>query len=65
MSITTYLCVFCSGLAAGMLILFVARKIESGESYSVRVIGKGEARTDNGMDDGHEPSKSAGPDGKN
>ena len=32
MSITTYLCVFGSGLAAGMLILFVARKIESGES---------------------------------
>jgi diguanylate cyclase len=35
MSITTYLCVFGSGLAAGMLILFVARKIESGESLNV------------------------------
>lgn len=35
MSITTYLCVFCSGLAAGMLILFVAQKIAAGESLDI------------------------------
>lgn len=32
MDISTYLAVFGSGLAAGMLILFIARKIHSGES---------------------------------
>ena len=35
MSITTYLSVFGSGLAAGMLILFIARKIASGESLDI------------------------------
>ena len=35
MSITTYLSVFGSGLAAGMLILFIARKIESGGSIDI------------------------------
>lgn len=35
MNITTYLCVFGSGLAAGMLILFVARKIASGEGLGI------------------------------
>lgn len=35
MNITTYLCVFGSGLAAGMLILFVAQKIASGESLDI------------------------------
>ncbi len=35
MSITTYLSVFASGLAAGMLILFLAQKIASGESLDI------------------------------
>lgn len=35
MSITTYLLVFCSGLLSGMLILFVAHKISSGDSFDV------------------------------
>lgn len=35
MSITTYLSVFGSGLAAGMLILFIARKIASGAGIDI------------------------------
>jgi diguanylate cyclase len=40
-SITTYLLVFGSGLVAGMLILFIALKISSGESFDFTGLLKG------------------------